>query len=328
MARFLKAGVGMKIIEILEKATGPLISYEIIPPRRGGSLEEVMAVVAELMPFDPPFIDVTSHAAEVEYEQLPDGTLRPRIKRKRPGTLGICAAIKSRFGVETVPHLLCRGFTREETEDALIELHYLGIQNVMALRGDNPGYQKPIPPDRTVNVYAVDLVQQIANMNRGIYLEPLKDAVPTDFCIGVAGYPEKHYEAPNLSWDILNLKRKIDAGAHYVTTQMFFDNRHYFRFVERCREVGITVPIIPGLKILTSKQHLQLLPSRFHIEIPEALAAEVEAAKPEHVPEIGIEWARRQAEELLEAGVPCLHFYIMLRADHVRRVVEALRKMA
>ncbi|MDQ7040031.1 MAG: methylenetetrahydrofolate reductase [NAD(P)H] [Rhodothermus sp.] len=318
----------MKVIEILEQATGPLISYEIIPPRRGGSLDEVLAVVEALIPFDPPFIDVTSHAAEVEYEQLPDGTLRPRVKRKRPGTIGICAAIKSRFGVETVPHLLCRGFTREETEDALIELHYLGIQNVMALQGDSPNYRKPIPPDRTVNEYAVDLVQQIANMNRGIYLEPLEDAVPTDFCIGVAGYPEKHFEAPNLTWDILNLKRKIEAGAHYVTTQMFFDNRHYFRFVERCREMGINVPIIPGLKILTSKRHLQLLPSRFHIEIPEALAAEVEAARPEHVPEIGIAWARRQAEELLEAGVPCIHFYIMLRADHVRAVVEYLRKMA
>ncbi len=318
----------MKVIEILEQASGPLFSYEIIPPRRGSSLAEVLAVVEELMPFEPPFIDVTSHAAEVEYEQLPDGTLKPRIKRKRPGTIGICAAIKSRFGVETVPHLLCRGFTREETEDALIELHYLGIQNVMALRGDAPSYQKPIPPDRTVNEYAVDLVRQIANMNRGIYLEPLEDAVPTDFCIGVAGYPEKHCEAPNLTWDLLNLKRKIEAGAHYITTQMFFDNRHYFRFVERCREMGIEVPIIPGLKILTSKRQLQLLPSRFHVEIPEELVAEVEAAKPEHVPEIGIAWARQQAEELLEAGVPCIHFYIMLRADYVREVVAYLRKIA
>lgn len=318
----------MKITEILERATEPLLSYEIIPPKRGGSVRQIIEIIDDLLPFEPPFIDVTSHAAQVYYEEMPDGSVRRHVKRKRPGTLGLCAAIKGRFGIETVPHILCEGFTCEETEDALIELNYLGIQNVMALRGDSIGFNKPERPDRSRNKYALDLVQQITAMNQGDYLEELIDAAPADFCIGVAGYPEKHFEAPNLTWDILNLKRKVDAGAHYVTTQMFFNNAAYFAFVERCREVGIQVPIIPGIKILTSKRQLQSLPSIFHVEIPEALAAEVEAAKPEHVPEIGIRWAIQQSEELLSAGIPLIHYYIMLTSKHVRQVVEALRKMA
>lgn len=318
----------MKIIDLLEKASDPLISYEIIPPKRGGSVKGVLTVVEELMPFEPPFIDVTSHSAQAYYEEMPDGTWRRHVKRKRPGTLGLCAAIKSRFGVEAVPHLLCEGFTKEETEDALIELNYLGIQNVMALRGDESSYKKVIHRERSRNAFAVDLVAQIDAMNQGQYLEELMDAAPTDFCVGVAGYPEKHFEAPNLTWDILNLKRKVDAGAQYIVTQMFFDNRHYFNFVERCRDVGITVPILPGLKIITSKKQLRSLPQRFFLEIPEALAAEVEAAKPEHVRDIGIEWAIRQSEELLSAGGAHLHFYIMQRATVVKRVVEALRKLA
>ncbi|MDX1545849.1 MAG: methylenetetrahydrofolate reductase [NAD(P)H] [Rhodothermales bacterium] len=318
----------MKITELLAEATGPLISYEIIPPKRGGSLDQILAVVEDLMPFDPPFIDVTSHSAEAYYEEMTDGTWRRHVKRKRPGTLGVCAAIKHRFGVETVPHLLCHGFTREETEDALIELNYLGIENVMALHGDDTGFQKTLAPGKSCNDSALELVEQIGAMNRGVYLEELIDPAPVEFCIGVAGYPEKHYKAPNITWDVLYLKRKVDAGAHYVTTQMCFDNQHYFDFVERCRAVGIDVPIIPGVKILTTKRHLTLLPSRFYVEIPEALAAEAEAAKPEHVVDIGVEWARRQCEELIEAGVPCVHFYIMQRSEVVRRVVEPLRKMA
>ncbi len=318
----------MKIIEILERSSEPLISYEIIPPTRGGSVQEIFNIVGDLMRFEPPFIDVTSHSAQVYYEEMPDGTCRRRVKRKRPGTLGLCAAIKSHFGVETVPHLLCSGFTQEETEDALIELNYLGIQNVMALRGDDGDYQKPVPADRSCNRYAIELVEQIRRMNNGQYLEALIDAAPSDFCIGVAGYPEKHFEAPNLTWDILNLKRKIDAGAHYVTTQMFFDNRRFFSFVDRCREVGITVPIVPGLKILTNKRQLQSMPRYFHVDLPEALAAELETAKPEHVADIGVEWAIRQSEELMSAGVPCVHFYIMQSSRIVTRVVEALRKMA
>jgi methylenetetrahydrofolate reductase (NADPH) len=320
--------MGMKISEILDQTRETLISYEIVPPKRGSSAEQIMRIVADLVEFEPPFIDVTSHSAQVYYEELPTGAWRRHVKRKRPGTLGLCAAIKHRYHIEPVPHLLCTGFTREETEDALIELNYLGIQNVMALRGDTSEYQKRISPDRTVNEYAEDLVRQIHEMNLGHYMEEIMDAAPTDFCVGVAGYPEKHYQAPNITWDILHLKRKVDAGAAYVTTQMFFDNRHYFGFVERCRAVGITVPIVPGLKILTHKQQLQSLPSKFYLEIPEALAAEVEAAKPEHVVDIGVEWTLRQVEELMNANPPCIHFYIIQSADVVRRVVKACRKMA
>ena len=318
----------MKAIEFLEKATEPLISYEIIPPKRGGSVQQIFNTVEQLMRFEPPFIDVTSHSAQIYFEEMPDGTLKRHVKRKRPGTIGLCAAIKSRFGIETVPHILCQGFTREETEDALIELNYLGIQNVMALRGDDNGYQKPVRPDRSCNTHAADLVRQITAMNGGKYVEELIDAQPTDFCIGVAGYPEKHFEAPNRTWDILNLKRKVDAGAHYVVTQMFFDNDAYFEFVETCRAVGITVPIIPGLKIITSKKHLQLLPGSFYVNVPEALAAEVESAPAESVADIGIEWAIAQSEELMSANVPCIHFYIMSNAKEVTRVVEPLRKLA
>jgi len=318
----------MKVIEHLERANNPLISYEIIPPKRGGSAEQMLSVVEELMPYDPPFIDVTSHSAEVSYKQMPDGGWKRCVKRKRPGTLGLCAAIEARFGIDTVPHLLCRGFTREETEDALIELNYLGIDNVLAIRGDDKGYDKNIPNDRSQNEHAGDLVRQIQAMNHGEYLEDLMEAAPTDFCIGVGGYPEKHFEAPNLTWDIMRLKKKLEAGAHYVVTQMFFDNEKYFNFVEQCRDVGIDVPIIPGLKIITSKRHIQSLPRYFHTDIPEELVAEIDAADPEHVEDIGIEWARKQTEELMSAGVPCTHFYIMSSADSVKKIVEPMRELA
>jgi len=318
----------MKVTEHFAQSDEPLISYEIIPPVRGGSLQEVFDIVEQLIPFDPPFIDVTGHSAEVYYEEMSDGTIRRHIKRKRPGTLGLCAAIQYRFGIDTVPHLLCQGFTREETEDALIELQYLGVRNVMALRGDDKGVPKKRSPHRSVNETACDLVHQIQAMNQGQFLEDLIDATPTDFCIGVAGYPEKHFQAPNHTWDVLDLKRKVDAGADYIVTQMFFNNEHYFDFVERCRDVGITVPIVPGLKILTTKRHLHSLPSHFHIEIPEALAAEVEAAPDDRVADVGVEWAIRQSEELMSRGAPSVHFYIMQTARHVIRVVEALRKLA
>ncbi len=318
----------MTITELIERGGSPQISYEIIPPKRGGSIREIMEMVEGLMEFEPPYIDVTSHSAQVYYEEQADGSWRRHVKRKRPGTLGMCAAIKSRFGIETVPHLLCKGFTREESEDALIELNYLGLQNVMALRGDDSGYRKPLVDDRTRNEYAIDLVRQISAMNEGKYLEELMDAAPASFCVGVAGYPEKHFEAPNLTWDVLNLKRKVDAGAHYITTQMFFENERFLEFLGHCREVGITVPIIPGLKIITSRHQLQSLPSRFHVHIPEALAAEVEAARPECVADVGIEWAANQCEELLGAGIPNLHFYILQTIEHVSRVVRRLRKLA
>lgn len=318
----------MKVIEHYERAGGPLVSYEIIPPKRGGSVAGVLEIVEALAPYDPPFIDVTSHSAEVSYEEQTDGQVRRRTTRKRPGTLGLCAAIQHRFGIDAVPHVLCRGFTREETEDALIELHYLGIHNLLAVRGDDKVLDKPPRPDRTENEYASDLVAQVAAMNRGCYLEALLDAAPTDFCVGVGGYPEKHVDAPNKTWDVLNVKRKVDAGADYVVTQMFFDNAHYLDYVERCRAVGITVPIVPGLKILTTQSQLHSLPRAFHTDIPEALAAEVEEARPEHVADVGIEWARRQAEDLLAAGAPGIHFYIMSTAKHVLKVVQPLLRAA
>ncbi|GAB5533825.1 MAG: methylenetetrahydrofolate reductase [NAD(P)H] [Rubricoccaceae bacterium] len=317
----------MKVTEHYDRADAPLLSYEIIPPKRGGSVGHVLEIVQALAPYRPPFVDVTSHSAETIYEEMPDGTIRRRVKRKRPGTLGLCAAIQHRFGIDAVPHVLCQGFTREETEDALIELHYLGIHNVLAVRGDDKGFAKPHRADRTRNEYASDLVAQVAEMNAGHYLEDLLDASPTDFCVGVGGYPEKHEEAPNMTWDILNLKKKVDAGADYVVTQMFFENRHYFEYVERCRDVGIDVPIVPGLKILTSRRQLQSLPKAFHTEIPEALAAEVEAASDDRVADVGVEWARQQATELTDAGVPGIHFYIMSTAKHVVRVAEPLQKL-
>ena len=317
----------MKVTEHYDRADGPLFSYEIIPPKRGSSVADVLGVVEALAPYDPPFIDVTSHSAEKVYEEMPDGTIRKRVKRKRPGTLGLCAAIQYRFGIDAVPHILCRGFTQEETEDALIELNYLGIHNLLAVRGDDTGVTKADRPDRSRNEFASDLVAQIGRMNEGRYLADLLDAAPTNFCVGVGGYPEKHVDAPNRTWDVLNLKRKVDAGADYVVSQMFFDNAHYLDWLARCREVGIDVPIVPGLKILTSKRQLQSLPRAFYTEIPEALAAEVEEAKDEHVADVGVEWARKQAEELLDAGVPGIHFYIMSTARHVVKVAEPLRKL-
>ena len=318
----------MRVTEHYERAHGPLLSYEVIPPKRGSSVGAVLEIVEALVPYSPPFIDVTSHSAEAIYDELPDGTVRKRVKRKRPGTLGLCAAVQHRFGIDAVPHILCRGFTQEETEDALIELNYLGIHNVLAVRGDDTGVAKTERPGRGRNEYAADLVAQIQAMNEGRYLADLLDAAPTDFCVGVGGYPEKHVDAPNRTWDILHLKRKVDAGADYVVTQMFFDNRHFLDFVERCRDVGIDVPIVPGLKILSSKRQLQTLPRAFYTEIPESLAAEVEEAKDEHVVDVGVEWARRQAEELIEAGVPGIHFYIMSTARHVVRVAEPLKRLA
>jgi methylenetetrahydrofolate reductase (NADPH) len=318
----------MKVAEHLDRASDPLISYEIIPPKRGGSAEQMLDVVEELMPFDPPFIDVTSHSAEVSWDQQEDGSWARRVTRKRPGTIGLCAAIEARFGVDTVPHLLCRGFTKEETEDALIELNYLGIDNVLAIRGDETNYDTYIDGDRSQNEYAVDLVEQIDDMNQGTYLSNPSDPEPTDFCIGVGGYPEGHFEAPNLSWDIMRTKQKVEAGADYIVTQMFFDNDYFFHFVEECREVGIDVPIIPGIKILKRKSHLRLLPKYFHTEIPEALTAEVDAADPDTVEEIGVEWAIQQTEELMDAGVPCIHFYIMSSAETVKKVVAPVREMA
>ncbi|HEX2641541.1 MAG TPA: methylenetetrahydrofolate reductase [Thermoanaerobaculia bacterium] len=315
----------MKVTEHLARASRPLISFEIIPPLRGGNVTGLLALIEDLSKFNPPFIDITSHAAEVIYEETPQGIQR-RVKRKRPGTLGVCALLQNKYHIDAVPHILCRGFTREETEDFLIELKYLGIDNVLAVRGDDSGFQKPLQFGRSANPYAVDLVKQIACMNRGQYLEQdLLDAEPSNFCVGVGGYPEKHFEAPNLNLDARRVKEKIDGGAHYVVTQMFFDNRHYFQYLELCRAQGIEAPIIPGLKILTSQKQLTTLPRSFFVEIPTELADEVLAAKPEHVTDIGVEWALRQTEDLLNHGVPSVHFYVMQSSGAIKRLMAKLK---
>jgi len=315
----------MKVIEHLAKAQRPLISFEIIPPKRGGDIKGLLAAVDDIAKYHPPFIDITSHAAEVAYEESDQG-IRKIVKRKRPGTLGICALIQYKYNIDAVPHVLCQGFTREETEDFLIDVQYLGIDNILAIRGDESDYQKPLLHGRTANAHAADLVRQIADMNRGKYLEDsLLDARPSDFCIGVSGYPEKHYESPNLKTDIRYVKEKIQAGASYIVTQMFFDNRYYFNFIQACREAGITTPIIPGLKILLAKNNLTTLPRNFHVSIPEELAEEVSAAKSEHVLEVGVNWAVKQLEELLNHKVPAVHFYIMQNSTPINMLMSKIK---
>jgi methylenetetrahydrofolate reductase (NADPH) len=314
----------VRVVDHLARAPEPPISFEIIPPLRGGTVRTLLALIDDLMRFRPPFIDITSHAAEVLYEETAQG-IRRRVKRKRPGTLGVCALIQNKYQVDAVPHVLCHGFTREETEDFLIELRYLGIDNVLAVRGDESGYQKPLRDGKTANEYAVDLVEQIAEMNRGRYLQAdLLDAEPSEFCIGVGGYPEKHFEAPNLATDIRRTKEKVDAGGEYVVTQMFFENRHYFDYVAACRAAGIAVPIVPGLKILANRKQLTSIPRTFHVEIPPALADEVERTPDERVLDVGVEWAERQARELLDRGAPSLHFYVMASSAGVNKLLARL----
>lgn len=315
----------MHVIELILRENSPFISVEIIPPKRGGRIQQVYDAVESLLPYRPRYINITSHAAEVIWQEQPDGTFRRRVKRRSPGTFGLCAVIKYKYNIEPVPHLLCHGFTREETEDALIELKYLGVENVLALQGEEK-HAKPPRPDRTVNHYAVELVEQISAMNQGRYLDEITDAEPTNFCIGVAAYPEKHYQSPNLTFDLLNLKRKQDAGASYAITQMFFDNRFYYELIERARAAGIHIPIIPGLKILTKREHIYSLPRSFHITLPEPLVSAVMAAKDDkEVLEIGLEWAYHQAMDLLSHGVKNLHFYTMLYTRPLIRLMEKLK---
>jgi len=309
-------------MEHLANATRALVSVEIIPPRRGGDVQRIYDAVASIMPFGPPFIDITSHAGEAVWDELPDGTWRRRVTRKAPGTFGLCAAIKHRFGVDPVPHVLANGFTREETEDALIELNYLGIENVLLIRGD--GDPRPPIDGRSMNETGLDLVRQVSAMNRGIYLEELLEATATDFCIGVAAYPEKHMEAPNLERDIAVLLEKQRAGADYAVTQIFYDNEVYFRFVKACRDAGATIPIVPGLKILTRPEQLRIVPKHFGVTVPEPLVAEVTAAPSERAVDVGIRWALDQTRELFDRGVPSVHFYVM---QNTRPLVSLLEQL-
>ncbi|MGZ3768644.1 MAG: methylenetetrahydrofolate reductase [NAD(P)H] [Bdellovibrio sp.] len=312
----------MKVVEHIQKATESLFSYEIVPPPRGRSVKDIIEVVKALAPLNPSWIDVTSHSSTTYFQEKLDGTIQKRTLRKRPGTLGICGIIQNRFKIDTVAHILCLGFTREETEDALIELNFLGIENILALRGDTPNFQKPARTDRTVNSYAAELVGQINDLKNGSFLDELDRADSLQFCIGVAGYPEKHFEASCLKADIQNLKRKVDAGADYIVTQMFFDNKKYFNFVEQCREAGINVPIIPGIKVLKSAAQLKSIPKNFFIDLPEQLVEEIES-NPENAAEIGKRWCSKQVEELVNAKVPSVHFYVL---NDVQTVVEIVKK--
>jgi methylenetetrahydrofolate reductase (NADPH) len=313
----------MFVTEHLERATGPLFSYEIIPPARGRGVRDILDVVEQVMRFSPPFIDVTAHASEANYDENPDGTIRRRIQKKRPGTISICGIIQNRYNIDTVAHLLCRGFTREETEDAVIELNYLGIHNVLAIRGDETNYRKPVGEGHTVNVYAAELVEQLQQLRSGRYLGEVVNSEAVPLCIGAAGYPEKHLEAPSFKADMRHLKEKVEAGADYVVTQMFFRNQDYFAFVAACREADITIPILPGLKVLSRKDQLSALPKNFDISLPDELVEEIQAS-PEHAREIGERWTQGQCQELLNAGVKCIHFYVMNDAASVLRVVEKL----
>lgn len=315
----------MKIIDHLNSATKPLFSYEIVPPPRGRSVQDIIDIVEALMPLSPPWIDVTAHASEAYYDERADGSIERKIIKKRPGTIGICGIIQNRFKIDTVAHLLSLGFSREETEDALLELNFLGIHNVLALRGDGPNYKKEISRNRSQNHYADELVEQISDMNKGKFLEELNDSATFDFCIGVAGYPEKHFEAPSLKFDIVNTQRKIAAGASYVVSQMFFDNQKYFDYVAQCRAAGITVPILPGIKILRSMAQLTSIPKNFYIDLPDALVEAVTRA-PDNIAQIGKEWAMQQVAGLLDAQVPCVHFYIMNDTATVVDIVKTFQK--
>ncbi len=316
----------MKLIDIIQSSKKTLFSIEILPPLKGKGIQSIYNNIDPLLEFNPAFIDVTYHREEYVYKKRPGGYLEKVSVRKRPGTVGICAALMYKYNVETVPHIICGGFNKEETENALIDLHFLGIKNLLALRGDSIKSEPYFVPEPGGHAYAIDLVQQIAAMNKGIYLdEEMKDAEPTDFCIGVAGYPEKHFEAPNLQSDLLHLKQKIDAGGHYVVTQMFFDNKKYFDFVKKCREIAINAPIIPGIKILTSKKQLLTVPKVFNVEIPFDLYQEVNKCKTDdEVHQVGVEWCVNQCKELIKNEAPCLHFYTMGNSDTTKKVAQQI----
>lgn len=313
----------MKITEHLKNAKSTLFSFEILPPLKGQSLKELCEGIEPLMEFKPPFVDVTYHREEYIYKKHPNGLLEKVSTKKRPGTVGICAAIMNRFQVDAVPHVLCGGFTKEETENVLIDLNFIGVDNVLALRGDAPKAERfTAEPDG--HSFASELVEQIVKMNNGRYLhEETENSFHTDFCVGVAGYPEKHFEAPSMKFDLKYLKEKIENGAEYIVTQMFFDNQKYFDYVAKVREAGIDVPIIPGIKPITTLSQITMLPRTFFLDLPDALTDELEKCKTNaEVKEVGIAWSIQQCKELVAANVPSLHFYTMSKADATYKVAK------
>jgi len=315
----------MKVIDKLVPGK-TLFSFEILPPQKGSSIDSIYDAIDPLLEFDPSYINVTYHRQEYIYKKREKGYLEKVAVRKRPGTVGICAAIKHKYNIDTVPHLICGGFTKDETENALIDLQFLGIDNVLALRGDPIKTEQVFNPAEGGNQNALELVEQIMRLKNGQYLdEDVKNPQPLDLCVGVAGYPEKHFEAPNMATDIHHLKNKIDAGADYIVTQLFFDNAKYFEFVEKCRKAGITVPIIPGIKPISRLSHLTFMPKFFHVDIPEALSIELLKCKTDtEAAEVGKEWAIQQAKELISYNVPSIHFYTMGKSVQTAAIAKAV----
>jgi methylenetetrahydrofolate reductase (NADPH) len=317
----------MKVTDYLKNAgNNTLISFEVLPPLKGSGMQDIFNLLDPLMEFKPPFIDVTYHREEYIYKKQDSGYYEKTAIRKRPGTVGICAAIMHRYEVDAVPHLICGGFNREDTENALIDLNFLEINNVLALRGDALQFDSKFVPEPGGNAYALDLVKQIDEMNHGRYLdENIENGQKTNFCIGIAGYPEKHFEAPNMESDLAFIKKKVEAGADYIVTQMFFDNKKYFEYVESCRNAGIHIPIVPGLKPMTKLYQLSSIPRHFYINLPEDLVSAFLSAKTmEAKRQVGIEWCVAQSQELKAAGVPCLHYYTMGDVDTIKKIAESV----
>jgi methylenetetrahydrofolate reductase (NADPH) len=316
----------MKVIDIINNAKSTVFSFELLPPLKGNDAGKLYQTIENLTEYDPKYINITTHRDELEFKELPDGTIVKRTVRKRPGTVAIAAAIQHKFGIPVVPHILCGGFTKSETEHVLIDLNFLGIKNVLALRGDGAKNQHVFQPEKNGNANALELVLQMKDLGAGKYLEDdLKNSHPLDFCIGVAGYPEKHFEAPNKAQDLFHLKQKVDAGADYIVTQMFFDNQVYYDFVKKCREAGITVPIIPGIKPINLVNQLTVLPKIFSIDIPDELAAELAKCKTNaDAAKVGTEWAIYQSKDLVANNAPSLHIYTYGVSDNVKEIVKAV----
>ena len=317
----------MKVIDHINRSEKTLFSFELLPPLKGHNIAGIYLTIDPLLEFNPSFINITYHQEEVVYKKRENGLLEKRTVRKRPGTVAISAAIKYKYpSVDVVPHLICGGFSKEDTEYALIDFHFLGINNLLALRGDAPKATRIFVPEKEGHSYATGLVKQIIGMNRGKYLdEEMENTTPTDFCVGVAGYPEKHIESPNITSDLQYLKEKIDAGAEYIITQMFYDNEKYFSFVKDCREAGITVPIIPGLKPIVTSRDIRILPQVFNIDIPEDLVREVNKCKNnDEVFRLGTEWAIMQSKGLMQYGVPVLHYFTIGISENIRQIASEI----
>lgn len=315
----------MKVIDIINNADSTVFSFELLPPLKGNDTSRMYRTIESLTDYDPKYINITTHRDELEFKELQDGTIVKRTVRKRPGTVAIAAAIQHKYGIPVIPHILCGGFTKSETEHVLIDLNFLGVENVLALRGDGVKNQHVFKPTTNGHANANELVEQIKNLGEGKYLEAdLKNNTPLDFCIGVAGYPEKHFEAPNMEQDMLYLKQKVDAGADYIVTQMFFDNQIYYDFVDKCRAAGITVPIIPGIKPINMKNQLTVLPKIFSTDLPQELASELAKCKDnETARRVGTEWAIHQSKDLVANNAPSLHIYTYGISDNVGEIVKA-----